>query len=63
MTNADVLFAYTWYAVRAGETGSWLLNENLRKSQLKLSFEQTASIWSEVVSTEPDCVSGELTFA
>ncbi len=59
----DVLYAFTWYAARTGETGSWLLNENLRKSQLKLSFEQTASIWSEVVSTEPDCVSGEFTFA
>ena len=59
----DVLYAFSWYAVRAGETGSWLLNEDLRKSQLALSMDHTASIWSEVVSTEPDCVSGELTFA
>ncbi len=59
----DVLYAFTWYAVRNGETGSWLLNEDLRKSQLKLSLERTASIWSEVVSKEPDRVSRELTFA
>ncbi len=59
---ADVC-AYTWYAVRTGEIGSWLLNEDLHKSQLKLSLDQTASIWAEVVSKEPDCVSSELTFA
>lgn len=59
----DVLYAYTWYAVRTGEIGSWLLNEDLHKSQLKLSLDQTASIWAEVVSKEPDCVSSELTFA
>ena len=33
------------------------------KSQLKLSLDQTASIWAEVVSREPDCVFSELTFA
>ena len=59
----DVLYAYTWYAVRTGETGSWLLNEDLHKSQLKLSLDQTASIWAEVISKEPDCVSSEFTFA
>ena len=59
----DVLYAYTWYAVRTGETGSWLLNEDLHKSQLKLSLDQTASIWTEMVSKEPDCVASELTFA
>ncbi len=59
----DVLYAYTWYAVRNGETGSWLRNEDLHKSQLKLSLEQTASIWAEVVSKEPRSVSRELTLA
>ena len=59
----DVLYAFAWYAVRTGETGSWLLNEDLRTSQFRLSLEQTASIWAEVVSTEPDCVSSRLTFA
>lgn len=58
----DVLYAYTWYAVRAGETGSWLLNEDLQESQLRLLLDQTASIWAEVVSKEPDSVSGELAF-
>lgn len=63
MTNAMSCMPYTWYAVRTGEIGSWLLNEDLHKSQLKLSLDQTASIWAEVVSKEPDCVSSELTFA
>ena len=59
----DALYAYTWYGVRAGETASWLLNENLTKSDLEAWLDQIASIWGDVMSKEPASVSSELTFA
>ncbi len=59
----DALYAYTWYGVRAGETASWLLNENLTKSDLEVWLDQIASIWGDVMSKEPASVSSKLTFA
>ena len=35
---------------------------DLQESQLKLLLDQTASLWAEVVSKEPDSVSGETRF-
>ncbi len=53
----DALFAYSWYALRAGATAAWLGNEALSTAQLTEKLAAARALWHDADALEKDAIS------